>query len=464
MKTRRQFIATVTASMIAAKHSPLALAQATTTLATIDIGSRRELFVDDYLIASMDGAALKVQRPQPHEVVFTTDAPWEGKTSAYFTVFQDGDLYRMYYRGSNEVPHSKGTLAPQVTCYAESRDGITWRKPELGIHEFEGSKANNIVWVGKGAHNFTVFKDSNPACPPEARYKAVGGALVLHQSADGIHWAVASPKSFTGKGTFDSQNLVFFDAHRGEYRTYWRISNTPVRAIGTSTSKDLITWEAPQFLQYPESTPQEHLYTNAIQPYFRAPHLLIGFPTRFFPKGEHVEPIFMNSRDGLNFRRFNDAIIPETAPQDRSGNRSNYMTWGLLSLPGKPDELSCYATEGYRRPVPGRLRRFTYRLDGFVALHASDPATVITKPMTFTGSKLMLNLVSPGETRVELQDADGKALPGFSLADCQPITGDFTEHAVTWKSGADLSKHASHPVRLRFAMKAADLFSFQFIP
>ena len=123
-----------------------------------------------------------------------------------------------------------------------------------------------------------------------------------------------------------------------------------MRAIGTFASKDLITWEEPQFLQYPEGTPQEHLYTNAIQPYFRAPHLFIGFPTRFLPKGERVEPIFMSSRDGLNFRRFNDAVIPETAPQDRSGNRSNYMTWGLLSLPGKPDELSVYATEANTAP------------------------------------------------------------------------------------------------------------------
>jgi hypothetical protein len=464
MNTRRQFIAALAALLIGAGPACRALAQAPGAPAPLDLGSRRELFVDDYLLASMEGAALKVQQPQPQEVVFTADAPWEGNTSAYYTLFQDGDLYRMYYRGSAHAPNSKEELRPQVTCYAESRDGITWRKPELGIYEFEGSKANNIVWTTKGAHNFTVFKDTNPACPPAARYKAVGGKLVLHQSADGIHWEVAAKKSFTSQGTFDSQNLVFYDAQRGEYRTYWRISNTPVRAIGTSTSKDLTTWAPPQFLQYPEGTPQEHLYTNAIQPYFRAPHLFIGFPTRFLPKGSRVEPLFMSSRDGLNFRRFNDAIIPETVPQDRSGNRSNYMTWGLLALPGKPDELSCYATEAYYGPVPGRVRRFTYRLDGFVAVHAAEAATVVTKPLTFAGSKLSLNLVSKGETRVELQDGAGEPLPGFSLADCTPITGDFTNHVVTWKSGADLSQQAGHPVRLRLVMQSADLYSLQFAP
>lgn len=442
----------------------LSVASSSSLAAPIDIGSRRELFVDDYLVATVDGAALKVQQPQPREVVFTMDAPWEGNTSNYFTIFQDGALYRMYYRGSALKAEPDGEPGPEVTCYAESQDGITWHKPELGIHEFQGSKANNIVWIDKGAHNFTVFKDSNPACPPEARYKAVGGKLLLHQSADGLHWAVAAKKSFTNQGTFDSQNLAFYDPHRGEYRAYWRISNTPVRAIGTFASKDLIKWEAPQFVQYPEGTPQEHLYTNAVQPYFRAPHLLIGFPTRFLPRGNRVEPLFMSSRDGLNFRRFNDAVIPETAPQDRSGNRSNYMTWGLVSLPGKPGELSVYATEANRRPVPGRVRRFTYRLDGFASLHAAEAATLTTKPLVFTGSKLSLNIVSKGETRVELQDEDGKPLPGFSLADCAPITGDFTEHAVVWKSGADLGQHAGHPVRLHFAMKSADFYSLQFTP
>ena len=104
-----------------------------------------------------------------------------------------------------------------------------------------------------------------------------------------------------------------------------------------------------------------------IQPYFRAPHLLLGFPTRFQPKNEQVEPVLMTSRDGRHFRRWPEPLIPITAPEDRDGNRSNYMTWGLLELPGREGELSVYGTEAYYAGPGSRVRRFTFRTDGFVS-------------------------------------------------------------------------------------------------
>ncbi len=71
--------------------------------------------------------------------------------------------------------------------------------------------------------------------------------------------------------------------------------------------------------------------------------------------------------------------------------------------------------------------------------------------------------MSKGETRVELQDAAGQAIPGFALEDCAPVTGDFIDHSVTWKGGS-LAALAGKPVRLRFELRGADLFSLQFVP
>ena len=66
----------------------------------IDIGSRLELLVDDFLVDAMRGdVRLELHHPIPHEIVFKTDAPWEGNAAAYQSVFQDGNLYRMYYHG-----------------------------------------------------------------------------------------------------------------------------------------------------------------------------------------------------------------------------------------------------------------------------------------------------------------------------------------------------------------------------
>lgn len=439
-----------------------------------DVGSRRELFVDDFLIDRMTDAELKPHQPEPKEVVIVCDAPWEGNTSAYYTLFRDDERFRMYYRGWHFDEGTKALAHHEVTCYAESSDGIHWTKPELGLFEFDGSKKNNIVWVGPGAtHNFTVFKDTNPNCPPAARYKALGGAarglgkgLLAFQSPDGVRWSLMAEAPVITAGAFDSQNLAFWDGARGEYRAYWRIFTDKVRAIRTATSKDFLRWENQADLQYADS-PNEHLYTNAILPYFRAPHLFLGFPTRFQPKNQQVEPVFMSSRDGVLFRRWSEPLIPITAPKDRDGNRSNYMTWGLLPLPGQERELSVYATEAYYAGPGSRVRRFTFRTDGFVSVHAAaKPGELLTKPIRFTGKELEINhaTATGGAVRVELQDADGKALPGFTLDACDAISGDEILRVVRWKSGSDVSALAGKTVRLRFQMKDADLFSFRFAP
>ena len=134
-------------------------------------------------------------------------------------------------------------------------------------------------------------------------------------------------------GNFDSQNLAFWDPQRKCYLDFHRKSRLGVRDIMTATSTDFVNWSQPVFLEY-GNAPREHLYTNAIRPYFRAPHLLLGFPTRFQPQHEQVEPILMSSRDGQDFHRWSEPLIPITAPDERDGNRSNYMTWGLLAAAG----------------------------------------------------------------------------------------------------------------------------------
>ncbi|MGI9444931.1 MAG: hypothetical protein ACR2N1_20825, partial [Rubripirellula sp.] len=136
----------------------------------IPIGQQRELFIDDYLIDTTNGITFQLHQAKPREVILITNKPWEGNTCAYYTIFQDGGKYRMYYRGSHWDEKAKRATHPEVVCYAESTDGIHWQKPELGICEFGGSTANNIVWNGVGTHNFTPFKDTNPKCKPEAKY------------------------------------------------------------------------------------------------------------------------------------------------------------------------------------------------------------------------------------------------------------------------------------------------------
>ena len=488
----------------------------------VDIGARRELFVDDALIDRMaGGAALRLHHPEPREIALIHDAPWEGSGSGYHSVFQDGPLYRMYYKAWHlEVSQGKvNTGAHPLFCaYAESDDGIHWRKPELGLHEFKGSKANNIVMVSGAqdgvnadAGHPAVFKDGNPAAAPDARYKALlrsnkPKGLLAFKSPDGIHWSPMSTTPVITAGAFDSQNLAFWDGARGEYRAYWRTFTEGVteednwkpggyRAIRTAASKDFLHWENQADLSYADS-PMEHLYTNQVKPYHRAPHLLIGFPTRYverewsesmraLPERQHremrssatqrygaavTEGLLMASRDGVKFKRWNEAFLRPGIQREGTWNYGHqYIAWHLVEtkspLEGAPHELSLYASESYWTGNSSAVRRYVLRLDGFVSVNAPmKGGELVTKPLTFTGKSLSLNFATSaaGSVQVELQDPSGKALLGFSLEDCPPVFGDEIERPVTWKGGSDVSSLAGKPVRLRFVLKDADVYAFQF--
>lgn len=488
----------------------------------LHIGARRELFVDDYLIDRLVGdAEQRLHHPQPQEIVMLHDAPWEGSGSGYHSMFQDGNLYRMYYKAwqLTVTPGKVNTSEhPLFCCYAESDDGIHWRKPELGLHEFRGSKANNIVipdgMMGKtkpdGGHP-AVFKDETPAASPDAKYKALvrshtpQGLLAL-KSADGVNWSPMSDTPVITAGAFDSQNLAFWDAERGEYRAYWRIFTGGVteeknwkpsgfRAIRTATSKDFLKWENQADVTY-EDSPPEHLYTNQVKPYHRAPHVLIGFPTRYverapgasmkaLPEAENrdwrskatpryghaiTEGLFMSSRDGVRFKRWNDAFLPPGIEREGTWNYGHqYIAWHPVetksALPGAPNELSLYATESYWTGTSSALRRYTLRLDGFVSINAPmKGGEMITKPFVFKGSKLSINFASSaaGGIEVEIQDVDRKPIDGFARTEAEAQFGDSLERVVTWKNGPDVSALAGRPVRLRFVLKDADLYSFHF--
>lgn len=513
--------------------------------APIGIDSRRELFVDAVLVDRLVGKSdLRLHHPTPREIVMVHDAPWEGNATAYHSIFKDGDRYRMYYSGlriRSAVGDTSNGLVTGVEslCYAESEDGIHWRKPELGLCEFQGSKANNIVFSSAMAERFgvnvrgpAVFKDDNPDAPPEARYKTFftsSSPLGMRpfQSADGIHWSPMSDEPTITDGAFDSQNLAFWDAARGEYRAYWRYFTSGitteevwkpagVRAIRTAISKDLLHWESQSDLAYVDS-PVEQLYENGVASYHRAPHLLLGFPIRYvertgaqstssdaagspagprrtqnwpaslraLPDFDHraaraglserygsalSEGLLMASRDGMTFKRWNEAFLRPGIERPGTWNYGHMFTgWRPVEtasqLEGAPNELSFYAVEGYWTAAGTSLRRYTLRLDGFVSVNAPmSGGDLITKPIMFTGKTLSLNFSTSaaGSLRVELQSADGKPFPGFTLEDCDELFGDTLDRTVTWKGNANVSPLAGEPVRMRFALRDADLFAFQF--
>ena len=447
----------------------------------INIESRLEPFIDEHLVDRLEDLSLILHKPTPREIAVVHDEPWEGNVSLYHTVFADKDRFKMYYRGAHYDSETR-QVTNEVACYAESSDGINWSKPTLGRVTHRGSGQNNIIWNGIGSHNFTPFKDKNPDCRVEEQYKALAsgkGGLYAFRSTDGIDWSLISEDPVITEGAFDSQNLAFWDVTRRHYVDFHRQYNqeAEVRDIMTSTSVDFHHWTDPVFLKYPDIEP-EHLYTNQITPYHRAPHIFIGLPKRFIPTRsawDHQydgvsDAVFMTSRDGVNFKRWGEAIIRPGLQKERWVNRNNGAAWGILetgsSTPGTPNELSIYSAEGYYQGTASRMRRFTWRIDGFTSIHAKlRGSQLLTKPLIFTGKSLTLNFSTSaaGYIRVEVQHENGSPVEGLSLEDSDELYGDSIEQVVMWKGESpDLSCLAGPPIRLRVLMSDADLFSIRF--
>ena len=444
-----------------------ALAAATTSLQApevLDLGWRRELFVDRFLIERLENAALKLHEPQL--------APAMGQPAdnlEYGTVIKDGELFRLYTRDARGAKFDGDT--PEVTRYCESRDGITWTKPRLGLVEIDGSRDNNVILHEPPfCHNFSPFVDTRPGVAPAARFKALAGTvksgLVAFVSGDGIHWTKlrsAPVISYTKEYAFDSQNVSFWSESEGCYVCYFRHfldrklnGEGQLRSVCRTTSPDFEKWSEPVPLK--PNFPGEHIYTTLTHPYFRAPHIYVALPTRFHPaRGESTDILFMTARGAERYdRTFREAFIRPGLDPARWDNRSNYAA--LNVVPTSPTEMSIYTTP---------FRRFTLRTDGFASVHAgADVGEMITHPLRCRGGKLVVNYSTSasGSLGVEIQDLEAKPWPGFALADCRPLVGDAIEQAVTWAQGGDVSSLAGRPVRLRFRMLEADLFSIRFEP
>ena len=466
------------------------LVPAICTAEPIDIGSRRELFVDHYLIDQLNGTQLKLHHPRRAGVALKMERPWEPMMGAYITVIHDQGKYRMYYRG--RPPHAPTPQAREVGCYAESDDGVSWTRPNLGFHKVFGTWNNNVILANVGHHavNFAPFVDRRPGVPSSERYKAICGllpdGLFAYVSSDGLRWQKLQDEAIITEGRFDSQNNAFWSQSEQCYVCYFRSMKGSVRWVSRTTSQDFLQWEPAVEMSFGDA-PVEHIYTNQTAPYYRAPHIYLGMAARFMPGRRaltdaqeqqiNLRPLddYLNLRDALSDcvllssrggRRFERTFMesflrPGHDLQDWVA-RSNYLARGIV--PTGHGEMSLFVKRHYGQPT-AYIERLTLRTDGFASVWAPyRGGQMVTKPITFSGRQLLINYATSaaGGIRVEIQDEAGRALPGFALSECQEIIGDEIERLVSWQCGSDVSALAGRNVRLRFVMRDADLHSIRF--
>lgn len=480
----------ISCALAASGHAQPAGSPVTAT-AIADLGSRLELFVDNFLVERLEGAQLKLHEPRLAGVALRFDLPWEGKFSGYVTVLKDADRFRMYYRGMPNAGSDDSATA--YTCYAESTDGIVWSKPALGLFELHGTRSNNVVLADASPfpHNFAPFLDARPDVAPGEKFKALAGThqsgLVAFVSGDGLHWRKLRETPVLTQGAFDSQNVAFWSVMEQCYVAYFRTwtggGYVGYRTVSRATSTNFLDWSVPQEMTFGD-TPREHLYTSQTQPYFRAPHVYLATPMRFLAgrkalteeqaavlgvnpgyAGDCADTVLMSSRGGNVFTRtFMESLIRPGMDPGNWASRAGLT--GLGIVPTGPTEISLYKQAHYAQPG-AHLLRYTLRTDGFVSVNAPyRGGEMRTRPLKFAGRELVINFATSaaGGLKVELQDADGKPLPGFSVAEAREQIGDDLERVVRWNNHSDLSSLAGKPVRLRFVMQDADLYSLRFRP
>jgi len=489
----------------------------------IDIGSRREFFWDDFLLdTEKTTAQRRLHEPVPREKAFTFDAPWEGNGCGYFHIVDipDTGIKRMYYNGSRMSTGPDDISRDEVKiCCIESRDGLTWTRPRVGLREFEGSFDNNIIIRKqdipglRDIDNFFVMYDNNPAPAVKQRFKAVmqytgdfrpdgrrDRRLITLVSDDGFDFSVFG--DVWDFGTFDSLNTVHYNPALGKYVCFFRSLhnretgaeydnsrewNEQVRDIRVSFSEDFISWTQPRRIEY-SGGEDIAMYTNGVSPCPEAPHMLVGIPTRYTEHPEWTPSFdrlcgsaarrermklnkryglaitdcaFMCSRDGIHFTRYEEAFLrpgPE-CPQNWVYGCC-YPSVGFIMtpglFPGSDDEMSIYTKLGHWLPGASTLYRLTLRKDGFASMSAGgEERIIVTKPFIFKGSRLFINFSTSGRGYLKIRLTS----EGQSIETCS-LFGDSTNREADFDG--DVSELAGKPVVMEVRLKDADFYAWRF--
>lgn len=488
--------------------------------AGVVVTSAPQLFVDDVLIERMEKVARTLNQPKrlAENPILKPDQPWEGELSLQpgTVIFDEQDqIFKMWY---NSLATKKKPDIEGFQCYATSKDGIHWTKPNLGIVAFHGSKANNIFlkWCD---WNLGVIKDMDET-NKQRRYKLAywNAGVWVAFSADGIHWTVDEHNPVVPSWASGDTFNVMRDPISHQFWLYHKSSITPLRKVSRMVSDDFVRWKEDELALEPDDHDQPDTEFYGLSPFSYGGQYL-GFLWVFHTYAQQMDMQLVSSRNGLLWQRAahrriflplgfmknyyggnafdSEMICSATQPARRDGQLWIYYT-------GYHDKHNAWegraTPDGLPETYVGQLGVAKLRDDGFVSLDATSEGNVLTRPLRFHGSKLLLNaspnsmsgkrpdsslniweatwprgaesspiwsqlftgsLDGNGQVRVELEDAQEVAIQGFGASDCKPITTDGINQEVSWRNQKDLTALSDRLVRLKFIITNAKLYSFR---
>ena len=461
----------------------------------LDIGNRKQLFIDNSIVASQHHAYRVLNQPVKHanpvlELVPDQEIGGDAPVMAGGAVMYDteNEQFKMWYQAVN-YDWSKTYVG-----YAVSDDGIHWKLPNLGLIEHNGSKTNNIVFKNPaGEVAPAVFKDpvaKDPRRTFKMIYKRRGGVgspgtgVGVAFSPDGIHWEIGPDRDVIPIA--DSPHSVLWDPLLKRYVAHTRHNHQfperLERQVLQSESTDFIHWKRYGVIMKADEQDliQDRQFYN--MEWMRYEGLNIGFlavyhtlpgmevkTTRGLTWMDKVDIQLTISRDGHHWQRAGNrkVFLP-------TGTRPNDFDYGMIYVMQHPllvgDEIWIYYT-GYsglhwatrrRERQGGVIGLARLRRDGFVSIDAGE-GTVTTRPFEMNGNQLIVNAdAALGSLKVAVLGANGKALDGFSIDESDTITGDNIRHVITWQGNRDLRHFKGKTIALQFHLDRTKLYSFVF--
>ncbi len=444
-----------------------------------------QLFIDDYWIENSENVTVNLHQPEKfiNNPLISADVPWEENPYCFGTVIYDGQdsIFKFWYQSYNNKME-KPERTPVV--YSTSKDGKIWERTNLGIIEFQGSTKNNILFQNYGFHDLyspSVVKDildSNP----NRRYKMIWWDFPLGKkgyrddgmcvafSLDGIHWTKYSGNPVLhakmSERSISDVMSVMYDKNSGKFVAYtkgWKNINTPdeFRQIVRTESDDFIHWSEPEVVithQHNLKDPQSYGMSVA-----QFGNNYIGLLYMYKKPGdETIDVQLAVSHDNKKWTRVagQQTFLPLGAP----GSWDDGMIF-CAPLFNHGDKTLIYYSgwdnSHNSKPRHSSIGLAELRLNGFVSLDANkNSATVTTCTVKHFNGPLIVNAdAGNGTLKVELLDADNNIIPGYSAADCVPVTKDDITHEIRWKKYYELPDSIDK-IKIRFLMESTKLYGF----
>lgn len=466
----------------------------------LEVASRRQLLMDDYVIEDLAGCRRVVHRPQRHPknpLISGEPSRDYDEANAVSTpsVIYDREqgVYRMWANGYRIFR----TAGHHFGLYYESQDGLDWQAPDLSFLRIEGLSAPNVFFARPGRSTSIAVTELPPEWRHKGRYlltyhsgelgrdpvthKMPGGGMEVRiaLSEDGIRFQDQEENPIF-RGQSDCENQILYNPDRKVFMLYRRppINASRIRRIAYSESSDLVHWTQPVQILRPDELDSFSFYGMTVARY---EGVYLGFLEMFYYKqpfdleskpAKHMQIDLQLawSRDGIDWERH-----PARSMFLETGGAGTY-DWGMVFPPvgliEREDRIDFYyvGREQLHVRMPGNshICLATLRRDGFVSIEAPEEGFILTRPLKCPGGRLHINGKTSEEGSIQVAirrgdgELDGEWLPDGDYDRSQAFRGDSTDEVLSWRDLKDLDSLKGQSIRLQFRLQDAHLYSFWF--